>query len=306
MSRIFFRDIINHCYQRSADGGVIFYTEWDYLVWFTTVCTTAIKYKVQILAMCPMPDHTHFSVVARTRKDLSGFMGVYTHDFSRAYNTAFHLKGPLFKHSFGSAPKVGAKKARTNLIYVNNNAVERQLAVTAEKYRWSFVAYAASDHPFSEKLIVRQSSRALYSAIKEIKFCRKRGRPLNYKQLSRLFGPLNKLEREQLIDYIIVQYNVIDYAAALAFFDHSYEHYLTALHATIGSEYDLNEVFIGKSDKHYDTLTNLLLQNKRYSDIHEMLSLDHDGKQELFHYLRGATSVMGAQIAKYIHLLQRT
>ena len=49
--RSFQNNVLNHCYQRTADGGVIFYSNLDYLVWFTIVCTTARKHTVRILAM---------------------------------------------------------------------------------------------------------------------------------------------------------------------------------------------------------------------------------------------------------------
>ena len=300
--RPFQRDILNHCYQRSADNGVIFYTLRDYLVWFTIVCATARKYHVQILALCPMPDHVHLSVVARKQGDLSTFMSVYSHNFVLEYNNECRMKGSLFRHPFGSAPKYGAKKARTNLIYVGNNSVERQLADKAEEYRWSLVAYAASDHPFSEPIVPRKASRPLLRAIKEIQACRKEDKHLNYSQLRRLFSPLKPAEKQQLTDCIISQYNAIDYSAALQYFDGSYEQYLTALHSTTGSEYDLNEVFLGKTDKPYAQMTRILMEEEGFTDIHEILTLSKREKYDLFLLLRKHTSVMGAQIAKYLHL----
>ena len=43
-SRKFYKDIINHCYQRTADNGVLFYTVSDHLVYFTLYCVLAKKY----------------------------------------------------------------------------------------------------------------------------------------------------------------------------------------------------------------------------------------------------------------------
>lgn len=300
--RFFQQDILTHCYQRTQDGGLIFYAYSDYLVWFTVLCTEARKRDVQILALCPMPDHVHLSVTASCQEQFSGFMGEYSRRFSRARNQALGLSGELFQHSFGSAVKTGAKKARTNLIYVGNNPVERQLASQAEQYRWTFLAYASSDHPFSEKLVLRRASRALQGAIREVSAQFKMGKPLSYMLLRRLFSPLSNEERQQLTDFIIVTYNVIDYDAALRYFDNSLENMLTAMHSTTGSEYDLNEPFCGKSDLPYLKMNTLIRQHLQLDDIHEILRFNDDDKLNAFRLLRRQGHFDPRQIAKFLHL----
>lgn len=300
--RFFQQDILTHCYQRTQDGGLIFYAYSDYLVWFTTLCTEARKRDVQILALCPMPDHVHLSVTASSQEQFSGFMGEYSRRFSRARNQAFGLSGELFQHSFGSAVKTGAKKARSNLIYVGNNPVERQLASQAEQYRWTFLAYASGDHPFSEKLVLRRASRALQGAIHEVSAQFKLGKPLSYMLLRRLFSPLSTEECQQLTDFIIVTYNVIDYPAALRYFDNSLENMLTAMHSTTGSEYDLNEPFCGKSDLPYLKMNTLIRQLLQLDDIHEILRFSHEQKMNAFRLLRRHGDFDPRQMAKFLHL----
>lgn len=293
--------IINHCYQRSVDGGVIFYCYSDYLVWFTTVCVIAGRYSVQIIAMSPMPDHAHFTILASSRKDLEGFMGEYSKRFAKVHNKVCHRTGPLFESPFGSAPKYGAKKARTNIAYVWNNPVERQLAEKAEDYRWTFLAYATTDHPFSKKLIIRNARWPIRKAVKEIKAQYKQGKPLSYCQLQRLYHPLDPEEKQQLTDYIISTYNVIDYKAASRFFG-GYEEMLLALHANTGSEYDLNEVFVGKSDAHYAKMVSVIMREMKLDDIHDILAMDIDTKYAMFLLLRKNTDAMAEQIAAFLHL----
>lgn len=281
---------------------MIFYTVSDYIVWFTIVCTQARKHGAQILAMCPMPDHIHLSVVTGNRQSLSAFMAEYAHNFAFEHNQVCHRKGDLFQHPFGSAPKVGAKMARTNIIYIANNPVERQLAPRAEEYRWTFLAYAKSDHPFSEKLVKDKASRPLQRAIEEIDATRMADRPLKYAQLKRMIKKLERRETQQLIDYIIVKYNAIDYDAALSFFDGDYNATITAIHSTTGSEHDLNEPFVGRSDAYFSEMTRILLRECRFRDIHDILSLDNDRKYELFLLLRQHIRALAAQIGKYLHL----
>lgn len=298
---MFIKGILNHCYQRMEDGGVLFYTYSDHLVYFTQYCIMARKYHIQVLAMCQMPDHVHDSVIAYRKQDLEQFKQYTNSGFVRLRNGQFNLTGSVFESTFGSVPKIGDKKARSNLIYVNNNPVERKLVSEAEQYRWNYLAYAFSDHPFSEKLTLRDARWPLQKAVKEVKAQFKAGKPMNYTELYRLFRPLDRKESLQLTDFIISTYNVIDYKAAIRYFD-SYEKLLLALHATTGSEHDLNEIFIGKSDAHYNRMTTILLREGKVQDIHDILSLSVDQKYELFLLLRSETQATAEQIAAFLHM----
>lgn len=284
-----------------ADGGVLFYTFSDHLVYFTNYCIVARKYGVCILAFCQMPDHTHETVSADRKSDLERFKQDSNARFASERNARFGLSGPVFESSFGSVPKIGDKNIRSNLVYVGNNPVERKLVSEAERYRWNYLAYAVSDHPFSEKLVIRKSRWPLQKAVRAVKAQFKSGRPMNYALLQRLFQPLTRKECLQLTDYIIATYNVIDYSAAIRYFG-SYEEMLIALHATTGSEYDINEVFIGKSDTCYNRMTTVLLQRGLVKDIHDILSFSIDEKYELFLLLRDATEAPAEQIAAFLHM----
>ena len=299
--RPFQKNVLNHCYQRTVDGGLIFYCYSDYLVWFTIVCTVARKFRIRILAMCPMPDHTHFSVIAASAKDFTGFFRDYTKRFSAEHNQVCHRSGPLFEGPFGSAPKYTDKAVRTNLIYVGNNPVERKLTIRAEEYRWSFLAYANSDHPFSKKLVIRDASWPMQKAVKEVKAHFKEGKYLRYAQLQRLFKPLNNEEKQQLTDFIISTYNVIDYQNAIQFFG-SYDDMLLAMHSTTGSEYDLKEAVIGKSDAHYAPMVNTVMRELCPDDIHDILGFPPEKKWEVFQVIRKHSFALSEQIAKFLHM----
>ena len=302
LKRLFKSGILNHCFQRSADGGVIFYSQSDYLIWFTTVCIAAAKHKVRILSMCPMPDHTHMSVTAESVEEMSAFYGESNRTFSRAHNQVCKTQISWFKETYGSAVKSGAKAGRSNLIYVGNNAVERQLAMRAEEYRWTFLAYAISDHPFSEKLVLRKASWHLRNAVREVRAQHKMGKPITYNQLKRITEKLDLREREQLIDFIITTYNIIDYKEALRYFDGSFENYLVALHSTTSHEYELNETFEGRSDAYYIQMARILIKEKGLSDIHEFLSWPLSERQALYPLLRNRTHATPGQVCKFLHI----
>lgn len=297
--RLIQEGILTHCYQRTVNGSIMFYSVADHLVYFTSYCIHAAKNGVRVLGLCQMPDHIHDSLIIRDIEQLAAFKRDHNAYFATAQNEILGVRGTLFEHSYGSAVKVGAKKARANLIYVGNNPVERQLAQNAEDYRWNYVAFANNKNPFSEKLVLRNSSWAMRTAVREVRAQRKKCLPMTYQLLFRLFKPLNNNEKQQLTDYIVCLYNIIDYEMALEFFDGSFEHFITALHSTTGSEYDLNEVFVGRSDACYNLFSSLILKEYGLTDIHQLFKED---KERMYLFLKSKTGAPGKQIKKYLRM----
>ena len=299
--RKFISGILNHVYQRTVDRFLIFYSVSDYLVYVTMLCTIAPKYKVRVVMVSPMPDHIHLSVIANKVTDFSGFMCELTSTFARDRNNVCHHDGEFFESPFGSAPKYGNKKARSNIIYVGNNGPERRLAAKAELYRWNFLAYAFNDHPFSEPIIVRKCSWKMKKTLREVKACKAGGKYLSYRQLQRMFSGLDRREKEQLTDFIISTYNILEYQFAIGLFD-SYEDLLIALHSNTGSEHDINEVFVGKSDACYSKMISIVMKHLDLNDIHDMLKLSMDEKFKLFQLLSMKTDALPEQIAAFLHI----
>lgn len=299
--RVVVKGVLNHCYQRTRKGVILFYNVSDHLVHFTIFCTTAKKYRVQVLSLCQMPDHIHSSVIAEDGDELARFIREYSSLFSFRHNCICHCSGPLLEHPFGSAPKFGDKKIRTNLIYVGNNPVERHLVRHAEEYRWNFLAYANNRFPFSNKPIMSEASYPLRKAIREVKATAKGNVPMTYNQLQRLFLSLGSDERKQLIDIIVNAYNIIDYQAAIQYFGR-YEEMLIAMHATTGSEYDINEVFTGRSDVCFAKMAVILMRELCLEDIHDVLALPDIDKSGLFPILLKRTDATPEQIAAFLRI----
>ena len=295
------REVLHHCYQRTVDRVLIFYCVSDFLVFFTVLSVVASKHKVRLLSLCLMADHLHLSIIEEGKGELTTFVRDYSSRFSRLHNQVCHCSGPLFEPQFGCAPKMGDKRARTNLIYVGNNAPERRLCKNAEEYRWNFLAYAVSDHPFSDKYVSRKASYALNNARKVVLSRHERGLPLSYELLKNLFFPLCKKEKDQLVDIIVSTYNMLDYPSAIRFFD-SYDAMLTAMHASTGSEYDLNEMFIGKSDVYYAKMSAFIVGELGFQDVHDVLALSVDEKFIIFQRLLRMTDAFPEQIAAFLRM----
>ena len=291
-----------HCYQRLRDRGVIFYSVTDYLLYYTIMCSRAVSYDVRILKCVQMPDHLHHSVVENVAGHLSAFFQDVTSTFTREYNNLYNRKGVMFDSPFGRAVKKTDKSIRTNLTYLNNNPVERQLAVRAEDYRWNYLAYAVSDHPFSLKIVLRKASMPLRRALKIFEYQRSKGRYLTGRLLRNMFDSLlNDEEREQLTDFIVSKYSVIDHDAVSNYFQ-TYENQLITASANTGSEYDIKENFIGRSDACYAKMTRLLIGSGKVKDIHEVYVMRTEEKWNAYNYLKARMNVPANQVKAFLHL----
>ena len=148
---------------------------------------------------------------------------------------------------------------------------------------------------------MRSASTHLKKAIAAVKAQYDSDNYLNYNLLKRISKHLNRKEINQLTDYIINLYNVIDYSAAIEFFD-KYDDLLMAAHSNTGSEYDLNEVFLGKSDAWFSKISSLLMRELSLTDIHDVLCLTDDRKFELLQMLMEKTPAPPEQIAAFLRL----
>lgn len=284
---------------------MIFYTISDHLLYFTIFCTVVPKYNVTALKLVQMPDHLHHSMIENESGQLGACLDLVTSLFVREYNKAHGRKGPMFDTPFGRAPKKTDKSIRTNLTYLDNNPVERKLAEKAEEYRWNYLAYAASDHPFSPKIVLRKASMPLRRALKMVRARYAKGRYLTGTLLRKMFASLpNKMECEQLTDYIVSTYSVIDHNAATGYFK-SYGDELITAHANTGSEYDIKEHFIGRSDACYVKMTKALLTSGLVEDVHEVFSMTPEQKRKTFKYINVRVEAPGKQIAAFLHIPQK-
>lgn len=229
-----------HIYQLSYDAGVLFYSEIDILVLYALISLAARRHKVKILSMCFMINHLHILAQAQTEADYMAFVQCYTSWFTILYNREYCRKGPVFSKPFGHAQKNDPKRTRTTINYIHNNPVEKHLVGTAEKYRWTFLAYAKTNNPFSAEYCKASSSKQLQLAISIVDSSLKRGTAISYDFLWLYKKLLTRDEWMQLTDYIISVNMQIDFELASSYFN-GLDSMIRAAHDNTGSEYDINE-----------------------------------------------------------------
>ena len=219
---------------------MVFYSIADCLFYITLYSCLSRKYHIRTNAFSLMPNHTHSQQVVVSRQVFTAFNQELLSLFTRGYNIQHGRSGELFQKPFGSAPKIGGKSIKNNLSYINNNGAAGKLSKGVLDYRWNLMAYYDTDYPFSEKIVLNQASKRMRWAMRYVFELHGKNRPLDYRIQAMLFKGLNAKERKQLIDFIVVQYNFLDYSAITKHFG-SFERALIAMDANTGSEYDIIE-----------------------------------------------------------------
>ena len=240
----------DHVYQITADRGICFYSMTDCMVWFTLLSVLSKRYDIRILAVCVMLNHYHIELHAPSALALSSFMRDLNAIFTRLYNRQYGRSGPIFSARYKNAGKYKEQKIRENFLYICNNPVVKRAVPRAEQYRWNFLAYMQNDHPFSTS----DDLNALDERLEQVKAiirtrCRG-GSPLGYDFFNGLFDGLNDEGKKHAIDYAVVQYNVIDYAAIRRMWG-SYGQLCEVLRTVSGAEYDIDDDDSQEDYRHY-------------------------------------------------------
>lgn len=298
---VFTNGAIQHIYQKTVHGFLIFYSVRDCLVFFTMIATAARRYHVRILGICLMVDHVHVLIEVGSKREMDQFVCLYTSWFANTYNKWYGLNGSLFKASYGAASKVDDKKQRSAIAYLYNNPVERLICKRAEQYPWNFLAYADGRFPFASSVRLDKARAPMRRAIEEVKCTRKEEQPLNYAQLKRITTPLTPSERKQLYDVIVSVYNCVDYPDLFYRFG-NYSDLITAIHTTTGSEYAISEEFVGRSDLIYSQMTEFLLESRRIRSADDLLRMPEAERRELLDPLGFRTGASRRQLEKYLRL----
>ena len=291
-----------HIFQITADHGICFYTAADCMVWFTLFCVLARKYDAHVLAVCIMLNHFHIEAHFPSQEAMAAMMQELDASFTRQYNRQYGLSGPLFKGRYGSAPKSKEQKVRDNVVYVFNNPIPKRAVARAEQYRWNFLAYMDSDHPFSSKVVIRRSTRNLLSVMAVIRGCRKRGIPLGYSFFNGVYEFLSEEERLQVLDYIVKCFNVIRYDYLKEMWG-GYEALCSALKVVGGAEHDVEDDSSQEDYRRYYQMAKLTPQ---LTDINlTSMRFNRMGQRELervawdFARSVGATRV---ELGKFLHV----
>lgn len=293
-----------HIFQRAVSGFVVFYNVKDSLFFLSLSYVIAKRCDVRVIGFCLMHNHVHILLDTSDLPIIRRFVRELMSYFSKSYNRRYGLKGPVFDE-FGVSFKNGDKAIRSALAYVNNNPVEDHICHRAEEWRWNFLAYSKSSHPFSEKIVLSSSSRRMRRAVSKVRFLRSSGQPLTYEVLDGLFDNLSLLEKRQLVDLIVNEYSVVDFENAIGYYG-SLDEMLTAFASNTGSEYDISEPFDPHSGQAYGKMVNYLAKDGRFRSIGDVLCLPLNDLTEYLDELVSHCGVRQCHAMKFLHIRQKT
>lgn len=238
-NRIYREGSAHHLYLKALDGTVLFYRTEDFIFYLTLLYVLAKRYGIGIEALCIMFNHTHCFVKPVSCSVFEAFRRELQSTFSFVHNKEYGESGPLMMPS-GYAPKSSQKSILSCLIYILNNPVSGKLTSRAVDYKWNLLAYTACDHPFSERLVKRNSSFRMRRALKIVDVCFKKGLYLDYARQRQVYRGLTPKEKSQAVDYLVNIYNPVDKGSLEARFG-SFETALRAMDSTTGTEHDIAE-----------------------------------------------------------------
>ncbi|MBO4606205.1 MAG: transposase [Bacteroidales bacterium] len=290
---------VQHIYQKSIDGGVVFYNVVDRIVFCSVVCVMAERYGITILMSAIMFTHLHHSLIANMKSKMSKFMQDATSVYARLHNCHYGRKGSLFHDTFGSAAKTSEKKIRENLAYVANNHVEKGLCKHAVDERWTFLPYYRNGFPFSEPITLEKASQQLTYAMRFVARRRKQKKYLKYSDWYSITIGLNHVEIEQLIDYTISTYLYVDFDKAIEFYG-DFETMVSAFDSVVGAEHDIKEEYYRFSDQEYVRIGKIL-KEKGWSP-RKIYEASRDEKVKMANVLMNRYQIDGLALRKYMHL----
>lgn len=300
--RKFYSKGFQHIFQISVDRGIIFYTDADYIIFFSILWYAAMKYRVRIISCCIMANHFHILARFRSPEDMELFVNELTSIFALMYNKHYHRKGQLFKKSFGSAPKMHDDEIVNAVIYVCNNPIPKYAVEHALEYRWNFVAYMESPHPFSDPLDKLNMSDAMRHSISIVERQHSSNKYLTYKILDEIITPLDPKERKQLYDYIVSEYSILDYGFIRQKWN-TLDKLSMVLDAVRGSDYETAEDYSKEDYCHYSQM-NAVARGCGFDP--ERMRFDTDGFSEsdarlLRREFLRKVSASPMEIDKYLH-----
>jgi len=288
---------IQHVYLRADDWGVIFYSDADRLVYYTTCAVKAREYSIKPVAAAIMFTHVHQSLEIPNLRRLSKYIQDTSSSFARQYNWQRKQSGAVFHKAFGRSWKRTDKDIRGNLAYVYNNHVEKQLCEYAQDCRWSFLAYANSTHPFSQPVDLGSASRRLLRAMKIVTKRSNENAPLKYRHVNELFNGLNEQESEQLKDFIIVKYALIDFRKCTDRFG-GYEKTVLAFASTTGSEYKMAEESVSEPDTWYIKLLEIA---QKWNFLNRIGTMPAKEKRDMMAKIVSRHCIPSVSLEKFFH-----
>lgn len=98
------------------------------------------NFRVTILAFCLMPNHYHFILRQNTTQGVQDFISNLSNSYTRAFNTIYKRKGPLFLTQFHVVPIATTEQLLVTSRYIHLNPIASNVVGLIDQlrsYPWS-------------------------------------------------------------------------------------------------------------------------------------------------------------------------
>ena len=135
--RNYYKNTYHHLYNRGANKGVIFYERENYLYFLRRMKYYGMKFRINILAYCLMPNHFHLFVQQTTDEySISIFISSLLNSYVKAFNKKYKRSGTLFESKTKSKQILDEGYFKWVIKYIIENPMKAGL--TEEVSDWEF------------------------------------------------------------------------------------------------------------------------------------------------------------------------
>jgi len=136
--RLFFQDTYHHLYNRGTLKQNIFFDSNDYQYFQERLLHYKLKYEIEILCYCLMPNHFHI-FVRQTKKDKSigKFIGDLINSYSKTINKKYKRSGVLFEGRTKNKIVYDENAFPILVKYILLNPVRADLCKSFDEYLYS-------------------------------------------------------------------------------------------------------------------------------------------------------------------------
>jgi putative transposase len=136
--RYFYKDTFHHLYNRGANKQVIFFDNANYLYFLERLRYYKVKYKIDILSYCLMPNHFHL-FVRQIKEELSivGFISCFLNSYTKSINKSYKRSGTLFESKTKSKQIIDDAYFKWVIKYILENPVKAGLEDKISDWEYS-------------------------------------------------------------------------------------------------------------------------------------------------------------------------
>lgn len=138
-ARALFPGVPHHVTQRGNHRELVFFSPGDQETYLRLLRENVLRYSVEVVAYCLMPNHVHLVVIPSTAGALHRLLKAVHGHYAQRINRMRALKGHLWQGRYFSSP-LDPNYFRNAVRYVERNPVCAGLVHKAEEYAWSSAA----------------------------------------------------------------------------------------------------------------------------------------------------------------------